>query len=442
MKNKKAIKWFMSELPLLVRQKVITQEAAESIDNYYGSMKQEGGLKIALGIFSVIGASCVGLGLILIFAYNWDNLTKIQRLILAFLPLVISLIFLTRAYFRNEQSMAVREGLSVFNVLSVGGCISLISQTYHLPGDIDSFLLIWSLLCVPLVYVMLSNVTAVLYLISITSWATMSQIAGGHALLFWPLAAIIAPYFLSLLRKNSYSSTAVWMSYAMCLCFSVSVGISLEKTLPGLWIIVYSSFYAILYLVGKLYFQHGTSAWQRPFQNIGSLGLLILSYMFTFKWVWRSIGWHYFRVFGRYHADAGLADYIITVFLVILAVSLLVRVFRKRNLLDLSFGIMPILAVICYSTVSAYNNFEMAMWVYSFYVLYLGVVSVVRGVKVNHSGVMNGGIFLLSVILYTRFVDASLGIIERAVLFIAIGICFILSNVFFSKRMIKEVGHG
>jgi hypothetical protein len=47
----------------------------------------------------------------------------------------------------------------------------MISQTYHMPGSLDQFLITWMLLSLPVVYLMRSVTSLLVYLAGITSWS-------------------------------------------------------------------------------------------------------------------------------------------------------------------------------------------------------------------------------------------------------------------------------
>lgn len=439
MNRNKAIAWLYGEIPQLVKKGIMSDETAENIQKYFGKVDSKSKVNIALAIFGVIGAVCIGLGIMLLFAYNWDMFSKFQRTVLAFTPLIISSLMVMWAVAKDVKSIAIREGFAVLNMLAVGGCISLISQIYNLPGDIDTFLLTWMILSIPLVYLLNASLTSILYLAGVTTWSAMAQNSGGHAVLFWPLVALVIPHYLKHMKVDRFASKAIWLSSAICLCLTVGIGISMEKVMPGLWIIVYSSFFACLYLIGKIWFDETPYAWQKPFRNYGMLGTVIVSYLFTFKWVWREIGWNYYRSGGRFHSLAGVVDYIVVITLVILAVTLLVRIFEKGRLLEVSFGAAPLLAIGCYALTGVSNGGEfLSTWVYNLFVLYLGIITVLSGIKDKHLGIMNAGILMMAVIIFTRFVDSSLGIMTRGIIFIIIGVCFVATNMIFSKQFSGE----
>ena len=122
-------------------------------------------------VFGIFGAILVGLGIILLVAHNWDDLSRTTKSFFAFLPLVVGQILCGFVLIKKTDSVAWRESATAFLFFSVGACISLITQIYNIPGNLSSFLLTWMLLCLPLVYLMRSSITSLLYLTGITYYA-------------------------------------------------------------------------------------------------------------------------------------------------------------------------------------------------------------------------------------------------------------------------------
>ncbi|MGH7453602.1 MAG: DUF2157 domain-containing protein, partial [bacterium] len=210
MKNSKHIQWLYRELPALVNDGVITGEIAEKLRAYYGDIKEGSKSRIALIIFGVLGALLVGSGIILLLAHNWDELSRATRTVLSFAPLLIGQALVGWTLLKKRESIAWREGATTFLMLAIGASISLIGQTYHISGDLGKFLLTWMLLSIPLVYLLSATAPAMLYLWGITAWAGVRQYEAGHALFFWPLAALVVPYFLQAVKENRYGIRAVW----------------------------------------------------------------------------------------------------------------------------------------------------------------------------------------------------------------------------------------
>ena len=183
----KHIKWLASELPKLVDDGVISSDAADKLREHYGEVDPNSGRRIALTICSILGSLLIGAGIILLLAHNWRELSRSTRTILSIAPLAISQILALWVLWSGRDSAAWREGVATFLTLSIGASISLVAQTYHIHGDLGSFLLTWSVLSLPLVYLMNASFPAIIYLVGITSWSGYEQSSAEHAVMFWPL---------------------------------------------------------------------------------------------------------------------------------------------------------------------------------------------------------------------------------------------------------------
>ncbi len=72
MSIQKHIAWLHSQLPGWVEERIISAEQAERLHQQY-PLKQQ---NIGQLVFSAIGATIFGLGVILFFAYNWDQMHR------------------------------------------------------------------------------------------------------------------------------------------------------------------------------------------------------------------------------------------------------------------------------------------------------------------------------------------------------------------------------
>src|SRR5690606_7021492 len=146
-----------------------TAEQADRIRARYDQSQQQGDRLLLL--FSILGGTLIGLGLILLIAHNWEDLSRPVRIGFSFLPLAIGQGLVLFTLLRRAQDRGWREGSSLFLLFAVGACIALISQIYHIPGGMDSFLYAWSLLIILLLYVPGSSVSLMIYFGIITWYA-------------------------------------------------------------------------------------------------------------------------------------------------------------------------------------------------------------------------------------------------------------------------------
>ena len=133
------------DIPELLKAGIITPETAEGIRQYYREKAGQSQNRLFI-IFGILGAILVGLGVILIIAHNWDEFSRTLKTFFSFLPLLVGQFFCAFTLWRKNDSSAWRESSSAFLFFAVGASISLISQVYHIPGNISVFLLTWMLL--------------------------------------------------------------------------------------------------------------------------------------------------------------------------------------------------------------------------------------------------------------------------------------------------------
>ncbi len=232
------VRWLYDELPRLVGSGILSDDAAGRLREHYGEPPAGGGRRVALIVFSILASMLIGAGIIMLLANNWEGLSRPVRTVLALAPLVVTQALACWIVATGRDGAAWREGVSTFLCMSVAASIALIGQTYHIPGDLGSFLLTWMVLTLPLVYLFRATAPCLIYLTGITSWAGYAQSEGGQAILFWLLLAAVLPRVVMAARKNRYSAESGVMGWGLILCLCVATGITLEKVMPGLWIVV------------------------------------------------------------------------------------------------------------------------------------------------------------------------------------------------------------
>jgi uncharacterized membrane protein len=213
--NKKAVLWLYQELPDLVNKGVLPQTTADKLREHYGEFKSADKKWFIIILCSVLGASLIGLGIILLFGHNWEQLSRPVRAFLSLLPLVAGQALAFWVLLRRPASHALKESTATFLSLMVGASIALISQTYNIPGDTADFILSWMLLIVPLVYFMEAAIPAAIYAAGISVWACHFWDSPLQAVFFWPLLAVIVPHFIWSLRQDKYTLRSAILAFVM-----------------------------------------------------------------------------------------------------------------------------------------------------------------------------------------------------------------------------------
>ena len=431
--SQKQIRWMLGELPTLLENGVIDGAAAERLRRHYESAAGPS-RNWALTIFGILGGTLVGLGVILLLAHNWADLSRAARTALAFAPLVAAQLLALWIFRAGKKSAAWREGVGLFWTLAVGAAIALVAQTYHIPGDAGRFALTWMLLTLPIVYLLNATGPALVYLAGMTFWAIDAQSNAGQALPFWPLAALILPHVVSAARGNPYAARPALLFWGIAFALCVAVGVTLEKILPGLWIIVYGALFAIFYLAGEFWFGEAPSAWQKPFQTFGAVGGVVLAFLLTYDWPWQEIGWRYWRHGAAYHGFAALLDYSLAALLPAAAIALLVSSVRRGKAHALFIGALPILAVLGFALVAQTGEEAAALALFNLYVFAVGLALLVQGFRARRASTVNAGLLVVFALILLRFFDEDLGFVFRGVVFVLLGLAFLAVNLVLARK--------
>jgi len=427
--SQKNVKWLYEQLPELVEKKVIPTESVELIRSYYGPVNKNLGSRTMLMIFGIIGVILVGLGMILILAHNWEKLDRMTRTVIIVGKLLTAQIIAGAVIWLKKDQAVWTESASTFLMLIIGASIALIGQTYHIADDFSSFILTWMLLSIPLVYIMKVTTPALLYLIGITIWA-ISADSGVDKHFIWPLLGLTGFYYWQLLKRNRYGNPAVLLSWALTLCFYICFGKAFAIQLQSLSTVVYATLFAITYFIGLIWFDDSEKNWKKPFKTIGVAGCISVSFLFTTKNVWKSIGWGLDRT---EMAEAFLLGSLMVVAL--LLIGIVMKKKRKRNIL---FGIAPVVVgfglVLLYFDRSGIN----ATVLMNAYVFFLSITLILRGVREGSLGVLNVGMLMVAAMMIMRFFDSNFSFVVRGLAFVVMGSCFLVTNWVMVRRK-KEV---
>jgi len=423
--SRKAIQWLYKEIPILVDKGILSSETADKLRQYYSDRK---GPRVALIIFSLLGSLLIGSGIILLLAHNWQELSRSARTILSLLPLILAQLLVGWTILKRNESDSWKEGTATFLFLMIGASAALIEQTYHISFYDSHFLLFWMLLGLPLVYFMRATVPAMLYIIGITFWSGSAKFGDGNAILFWPLAALIIPHFLQIAKKDSYFIRFNFFSLIISICLCVAIGITLLDILPTYWMIIYGSFFAILYLIGVLWVGKFKTNLLEPFKIVGLLGAFTLSYILTYRYIWKTIYWK----FPQFAEAKG--EYIFAVILFLIALVLFVEFIRRDKTAVISFAFLPLVTLAGHALYSFNPNTIFPVILFNLYLSALGINTIAEGVKKEHIGTINLGIVILILLVVARFFDSDMSFITRGIAFIIIGIGFLLTNLLLMNR--------
>lgn len=424
--------WLMRELPVLESAGVLSAEKAGDIRAYYDTHTRSG-VHWAIMAFAVLGALLIGSGIILLFAHNWDALSRPTRAALSFCPVVLGAGLSVAALMKNGGA-AWRESAGLFHSLAVGASIALIGQTYHLPSDVPAFLLTWALLVLPLMFLLRSTGAYLIYLALACSWSGVAQGTYGQAAAFWLLALPPAARLVHLIRTNRDSPETALSFAGLLTTLCVSTGIVFERTVPGLWIVAYSALLSGAGLLGLCLYGE-REGWNNIPKTFGVLGMVVLAYIFTWADMWHGIGWDHIRYDWQYRTwGIGLDGGITLAFLAGWAITAL-RAFRRDSIETVTLAVFPVIATLCFAIGSLA---ERADWlnalIFNAFMLALGILYIVLGCRNVKLRQLNGGMAVVSLLLVTRFFDTDFDYLVRGLVFIGLGVVFLTVNLVMARH--------
>jgi hypothetical protein len=432
------IRWLYGELPGLVRAGVLDDATAERIERHYGPVSETSARNLLVPIFGVLGALLIGAGVMLLFGHNWEELGRPLRAGLSFSLLLSAQAFAGWALWRRRDSIAWCEGSGLFLGLAIGATIALIAQTYQIPGNLKSFMLTWTLLALPIPYLLRSRVGAGLYWILATWWLTVQawdESLSRQIGLFMLLVGLIAPFMVWLTRRYQSEARTALLLWTATACLVVA-GFTMLPLVPyGLWFPVAIGFFGALYAAGLVRHEEegveSTALWRRPLHTIGATGVAVMLFAGSFADVWRHMG-----PAENVGHGPGLVIAASMVALALLAFSSLrgIETWKAGQPHRALLALTPLLLTGVWGLSFGSGTEGWLMLVVNATGLIVGVAAVNAGMKGGQLGTANCGLLLVVSLVLARFFDDDWSFVIRGLGFIFMGIVFLAMNLWLVKR--------
>ena len=419
----------LKDLSELIKAEVITQETADRIRDYYKNKSGSSTNRLFI-VFGILGAILVGLGIILIIAHNWDELSRSTKTFFAFLPLLVGQILCGSVLLKKQDSIAWRESGTAFLFFSVGACISLISQIYNIPGNLSSFLLTWMLLCLPLIYIMKSSISSLLYLIGITYYAVQTSYwsyPSNESYLYWLLLLMALPHYYLLYKKKPESNFMIFHNWIIPLSVVISLG-TVAKSTGDLLFIAYFNLFGLLYLVGNSGFFTRQKSRNSGYKILGSLGTIVLLLILSFDWFWEDLR----RKDFQFNEIISTPEFLAVAITSLLGGGLFYLQHKNKALRDIK-PIAPVFVLFIVTFILGLYSPYAVVFI-NLYVFAIGVLTIRDGAKQDHLGILNYGLLIITALVICRFFDTDLSFVIRGVLFVSVGIGFFASNYWMLKK--------
>lgn len=409
------------DLPELIAAGILTEETAERIKKHYRDKSKDASGRLIL-VYGVLGALLVGLGIVLIIAHNWDQLARGWKLAFALIPLLAGQILCGFTLIRYPHYCVLREGTAVFLFSAVAASMAIVSQVYHLPDDLSMFLFTWMLLCLPLIYLMQSSMTSLLYIIGITAYAfQVSYLDPGDttAWYYWLMLGAVVPF-----AWKQTGNFAVFHRWAIALSLVTTLGMFPSKN--GFLTIAYMGMFSLFVLTSQ---DRKERIRNNAFLAVGNLGAVILLFLCTFEFFWRDVGR------GAFEVDEG---FLVAVLINVVAAIALVRSIRRHGDVRIHpagwlFILFAPVFVLAQSAPLVLPGFANAA------LLAVAVMTTLRGARQDSMWGLNFGLMILALLILCRFLDTNMTFVVRGILFLCVGLSFFGANYWvLRKRKVQK----
>ncbi len=421
-----------NDIEALVKEGIISETNADAIRAWYERKNASNPNRLIL-VFGVLGVLLVGSGISLLVAHNWDEMSIPLKTFFAFLPLLIGQVWVGYTLLKNRDNEMHREMSAGWLALAIGTSIALVSQIYHLPGSITSFLLTWLLLGLPLVYLLRSSVASLLFI----AGATWYGVEAGYNYnnddnnlwAYWLLIVAVLPHYYALFRSRPSGWFTVLHHYAVPVSLLICLGIlSDDKSSDWMWV-AYMSLLGIFYLAGHLLSQKGVAGISNAYRIIGWSGSLFLLFIGSFNDFWKDLG----SLGGSGWLSTGGLSFYIALGLTLAGIAFLIFLYIRKLFSFLDPAVPAFLLYVLLFVIGRYSPYTASLLA-NVYLLATGVLLLVRGQQRERLAILNLGLGIIAVLATCRFFDTDLSFIIRGVMFILVGAGF----VYFNYQLIQK----
>lgn len=421
------------DLRELVEAGLLTTEQAQSINDYWATKPSVGSQRL-LVVFSLLGALLVGLGIILVVAHNWDQLGRLAKTTLAFIPVLLGQAAAWYSLRRKPESASWREGSGVFLLLAIGACLAMVSQIYHIEGELRDFLLSWIWLALPIMYILDSALASLLFWVGITWYAGETNYWSYPDLIawkYWLFAALALPYYFLLRRRRPHSNYQMFHDWAIPLSFTLALGTLADGSPAYMWL-AYHVMLILFYVLGKYLLEQRGRILSNGWLVVGLLGSIGMLLAQSFREVWSEIpaAWEVKSWQG--------AEFFVYLILNLSLVGILLRLYLREEREWITNPLCYLgIFIFVYYWIGWENNLTGAVLA-NVLLLGIGLYHIFLGTRRDHLGILNFGLLIITFQIIFRFFDTDMSFAMRGFLFLLLGGAFFAANSYLIKQRKKQ----
>ena len=229
--------WMRREIAGWRDEGLVDGRTAETLMTRYASAEE----RISWGVMLAggFGALMIGLGIIALFAANWDCFGRPARAAISLAPVVLCGLVALVASARGWKAVSFWEPLGILWGISTAAATCLVAQTYQVGGSVPGLILFVSLLTLPIVWISRSvalmgawPVLAIVWTFAQRDIHPSSFALGFEGL---GLMALSLPAYMVFLRREPGKAALVTGQFVTGLVYSLGAAILLVCAWPLGW---------------------------------------------------------------------------------------------------------------------------------------------------------------------------------------------------------------
>jgi|GEM_PF-5910922 len=422
----KSDKFYLSRLQPLIENGELTDAQAKKVLEAFAKEEKKNTtastVMIALGIFLISAA------LITIIGVNFNSISITLRVALCFVPITITAILII-LYILGRQDNAFVLYTSIFAPISIMATNIFAAQIYQVYINTDTLILICTLVYLPIALLLKNSVSAIFFSIASVT-ITIYQITVFNpslpslinaCLIFLPMLILTAWFIYTYIaEKKSVNSQILFTAVIIILPFLL-ITIPFFNHNPQhitgtLWLYILSTYFLTL----KLYENHILT----KIMNFLLLGVILFSTAHAEMTL---------LIISRgYYDEMNLLPIIFTV----ISIGLALLILKKLKIQDWTYLLFAVI-ITTFFYISFMFEFGMVFILFILFnliVVSLGVGYIITGYSEGSFKKSIWGILFILYIVVCRFISSQLDFGVKSVLFIAVGIAFIIAAIFIRKK--------
>lgn len=268
--------WLLNEVELWKNQGLISAEQAREISALYPLEDEPAWGRI---IFAAIGAIVFGLGVILLFAYNWEAMHRYSKLLSVIVALAgthAAAFYLSR---ENSAHKKIGESLHLLGTMFFGAGIWLVAQIYHIDEHYPNAMLVWALGALAFAWVYNSVAHSLLALVLLVVWHGMEVFGfdSSNLAAIWLFGFGLGPLVWMQRSRMGLFGTSALLLFVYCGSY-IGHADNAEETMVAVLYALCSSYVLLSFIASKSRFPESADILRLTSVSVFALALFICSF--------------------------------------------------------------------------------------------------------------------------------------------------------------------